>query len=209
MPKMFNPFAHLVTGKKARASDEDETEKAKKAKARRAQEDEDDADAEEDEPDAEDDDPDAEDDADAEDDDDADAEDEEERKARKAKKAKGKNAEGDDDDADAKVAQGRRMERKRVASILGNAAAATNPALAAYLACNTSISAKSAIAQMKIASMSLGDQGGKPAGARMTLDERMAGMPSHRVGHDAPTPTGQASAANAAVNLYNAFHGKK
>lgn len=203
MPKSrFNPFAHLLTGKKARAS-EDEEEKAKKAKkanARRAEEEEEEEEekAEEEEEEAE------EEEAEEEEEE---AEEEEEEKARKARKAKGKKAEDDDDDADAKVAKGRRMERKRIDAIMSCEAAAARPDLACYMACKTSLSAASAIEQLNIAAMGMAGAGA--SGSRMSLDQRMGNLPRHTVGPDAVRPTGKASAVNACIDLYNSFQGKK
>lgn len=101
------------------------------------------------------------------------------------------------------------MEKKRIKTIMSCKAAAARPDLAAYMACNTSLSAKSAIAQLNIAAMGMADTGGKPSGARMSLDERMANMPRHNVGHDAPQATGKDTTVNAAVSLYNKHKGIK
>ena len=107
------------------------------------------------------------------------------------------------------VDKGRRVGKNRSRSIMSCKAAAARPDLACYMACNTSLSAKSAIAQLNIAAMGTAAPGGQQAGGRMSLDERMANMPRHTVGHDAPAATGKDSTVNAAVSLYNKHKGIK
>ncbi len=126
--------------------------RAKRAKAgKRA--DDDDPDAEDDDPDAEDDDPDADaDDPDAEDDDD-DKDPPLGRKARRAKRADDDDPDAEDDEDEMRgksaVARARRRERARCAAIFGSRHAARNPALAANLAFNTSMSRKEALAVLR------------------------------------------------------------
>jgi hypothetical protein len=193
-------YAHLlgIKPKGARAEDEDD-EKAKKAKGRRAEDDdENDPDAEED-----DNDPDAEDD----DENDPDAEEEDDEEKPSGRKAKGKKAEdGDDDEADAKVAKGRAIERKRIASIFGCKAAGIRPDMAASLAFNTSLSASQAMAQLKQAAAF-----GAPQGGRMSLDDRMRGAQKHHVGQDAKKPAATGSEGKIArmTELYNKANGAK
>lgn len=147
-------FAHLAgIGSRARAEDDKPTDKEdeKSKKAKHADDDEPDkkdqdhedgdakgsrAEDEKDDDKAENDDPDTDDDAEDEEDD------------KKAKKAKAK-ADGDDDDSEMRgnsaAAAARRRERARCASIFASKFAAKNPALAANLAFNTSMTRKEAL----------------------------------------------------------------
>ncbi|VVP61661.1 hypothetical protein PS870_06402 [Pseudomonas fluorescens] len=156
-------FAHLagigsMRGKKARAGDDDDEgrnedraennerdddddndrENSDGKKSRKAKQAKADEDADDDDEHAEDNDP----------DDDGDD--------KKSRRAKGKKASNDDDDPDAEddedemhgksaAASARRRERARCAAIFGSRAAAKNPALAANLAFNTSMTRQQAL----------------------------------------------------------------
>lgn len=210
MAKFLNPFAHLLTGKKrASEEDDDEARRAKEQEEEEAEEEEDrkarskkarSKKAEDDEEEAEEEEENAE---------------EEEDDAPRSKKARSKKAEDDEEEAEeddeSGVAKGRRMERKRVGAIMLCSAAAARPDLAAFLACKTSVSAKSAIEQLNIAVMGMGDTGGKASGGKMSLDERMASVERHNVGHDSKAPDASTpkGAAAAAVSLYNKHKGIK
>lgn len=197
MPKVSR-FAHLL-GLRAMAEDEDDRDenaeeedddkKAKKAKGRKAEDEKDDPDADDaDDPDVDDD----EDDPDASEDDEDD-----------------EGAEDGDDDKDAKaVKQGRRAERRRCARIFGSQHAAGNPALAAALAFETGMSSAQAIKVMSSGGMSV-QSAAKPA--RVSLDERMAGVKTIQLGQD-KKPADAASAKGRAgimTSLYNRAKGVK
>lgn len=110
-----------------------------------------------------------------------------------------------DDDGDRKemrragaVRLARMHERGRCAAIFADAAAARNPALAASLAFETDLPRKQAIAVLRA--------GGAAPGSR--LAERMAGVPSPRVGADGPAqPKGPAAIADKIVKAYEQARG--
>ncbi|MEC5321118.1 hypothetical protein VSX61_19620 [Brenneria populi subsp. brevivirga] len=186
----FN-FAHLL-GRSASAKveeEDDDQEKSKKSKARKAEDDEDKKDAEDEDQDDTDADEDEKDDPDAEEDDDEkDAEDDD----------------GDDEDDSKAKKSGRRAERQRCARIFGSKHAAANPALAASLAFNTGMSSKAAIQVMA-------SSGASPAPARVTLDQRMAGVKNHQLGVDAKPAdkSTKAGLAAAMTSLYSKTKGGK
>ncbi|EAM4436542.1 hypothetical protein S513_24880 [Salmonella enterica subsp. enterica serovar Newport] len=167
------------------AEDEDDDKKAKKAKGRKAED-------EEDEPDASEDDGDDEDDPDASEDDGDD-----------------EGADDGDDDKDAKaVKQGRRAERCRCARIFGSRYAADNPALAAALAFETGMSSAQAIKVMSTGGMPVWSSA-RPA--RISLDERMAGIKNIHLGRDeelASTASAKGH-VSAMISLYNRVRGVK
>lgn len=175
-----NPFAHLLgrkpSGKKAEEDDrKDDTE----SKAE-----DDDADAEEGD----------------------DTEDEDDKKSKKSKKAEDDSddadAENDDSDGDTEedsdkdnakkasggkkgktYADGRAFERARCAKIFGCAAAADRPDVAARLAFNTDMNPDAAIEVLTVAAEAGGRQSSRrPSG----LSERMASLPTPKVGATAP-----------------------
>ncbi|WP_410015815.1 hypothetical protein [Sodalis sp. C49] len=189
---MFN-FAHLLgRAPSASAQDDDDKEKSKKSKARKAEDDSDDEEAEEDD-----------DGIDAEDDDDE-AEDDKEQ-SRKGKKARAEEDDDDDekDDENRDVKKGRKAERHRCAAIFASDHAAGRPALAASLAFNTTMSAKSAIAV-------LAGSGLETSAGRVSLDARMQHIPNVKIGADAEQSGKSASAlVNKAASLYNQAAGKK
>lgn len=165
-------FAHLFGGPNAKAEDDEEEKKA-----RRAEEDEDQEEQAE--------------------------EDQDPPKSKKAKKAEDEGDspkdedEGDpeaDDDSDDKgdVKKARAAENKRCAAIFASSYAAKNTALAAHLAFETRVSASEAIHTMKLA-------GSAPAKSR--LDQRMAALPAHQLGQDAPAKG--AGAAAMMIDVYN------
>ncbi|EBU5551207.1 hypothetical protein DCT84_003984 [Salmonella enterica subsp. enterica serovar Glostrup] len=171
----------------------------------------------------------------AEDDDNRDENAEDEDDDKKAKKAKGRKAEdeedepdaseddpdaseddGDDegaddgdDDKDAKaVKQGRRAERCRCARIFGSRYAADNPALAAALAFETGMSSAQAIKVMSTGGMPVWSSA-RPA--RISLDERMAGIKNIHLGRDeelASTASAKGR-VSAMISLYNRVRGVK
>ncbi|EBQ8620994.1 hypothetical protein F0675_23360 [Salmonella enterica] len=180
------------------AEDEDDDKKAKKAKGRKAEDEEDEPDASEDDGDDEDD-PDAsEDDGDDEDDPDASEDDGDDE-----------GADDGDDDKDAKaVKQGRRAERCRCARIFGSRYAADNPALAAALAFETGMSSAQAIKVMSTGGMPVWSSA-RPA--RISLDERMAGIKNIHLGRDeelASTASAKGR-VSAMISLYNRVRGVK
>jgi hypothetical protein len=158
-------FAHLAGLGGKKASEEDEAPKGKKAKA---EDDEDDKSAEDDDDNKEsrraegdnDDDKSAEDDGD---DDDKSAEDDEDNKPSADDGDDDKSADEEEDDSPppkskkakaakpvtAEFKRGRRVERQRCARIFGDPAAARNPAAAANLAFNHTMSSSAAIALLK------------------------------------------------------------
>ncbi|ENT2050978.1 hypothetical protein ACOIP4_000737 [Salmonella enterica] len=193
MPKVSR-FAHLLglramaeddDNRDENAEDEDDDKKAKKAKGRKAED-------EEDEPDASEDDGDDEDDPDASEDDGDD-----------------EGADDGDDDKDAKaVKQGRRAERCRCARIFGSRYAADNPALAAALAFETGMSSAQAIKVMSTGGMPVWSSA-RPA--RISLDERMAGIKNIHLGRDeelASTASAKGR-VSAMISLYNRVRGVK
>ncbi len=190
---MFN-FAHLLgRAPSASAQDDDDKEKSKKAKARKAEDDSDDEEAEED------------DDIDAEEDDDDDEAEDDKEKSRKGKKARVEEDDDDDekDDENRDVKKGRKAERHRCAAIFASDHAAGRPALAASLAFNTTMSAKSAIAV-------LAGSGLETSAGRVSLDARMQHIPNVKIGADAEQSGKSASAlVNKAASLYNQAAGKK
>lgn len=179
---MAAAFAHLLGRAGADSNPDDEEDKKK---SRRAEGDDDD---QGDDPDRAPKDPDG----------DGDDDRRDGRKSKRAKKAKGRaedgdddpdaedgddnpDAEGDEDDQGAedesdREKSARRAERKRCAAIFNCAAAGVRPDMAAHLAFNTSMSAKSAISMLKVAAQ------GDTAGSRMALSERMSGVKTARLG---------------------------
>ncbi len=178
------PFAHLLgVQRSARAEDDEEVKKSKHAEEEPEAEDDDkDPDAQEDEnnPDAEDgdDDPEvSEEDPDAEDDDSDAEEDDKEPSAKKAKLA----------------------ERKRCKAIFNCSAAGVRPDMAAHLAFNTGLSAKTAIGMLKQAAAVQPKKSG--------LQARMSEQNLPKIGSDAPIAKGM-STADKMVATYNQLKSK-
>jgi hypothetical protein len=106
----------------------------------------------------------------------------------------------DDAKASASFAAGAKAERKRCAAIFGAEEAGANPAFAAHLAFNTSISAADAIGMMQASAAGAP----APAAAKGGLDQRMSGQPAVRLAADAPAGGGDKNSPQAlAASIVN------
>lgn len=113
----------------------------------------------------------------------------------------GDDKDDNEDKEDAKKA--RASEKRRCAAIFASKYTASNVAMAAHLAFETSMSATEAINVLKMSAL------GSPQ--KTMLDQRMQGIPNPKVGADVPVKTGSAATdiAHQMMNVYNQVKGKK